>query len=163
MMMKLFSCTKTMNLEEYRAKRSRRTMLYAGMAVLGVVTLLFDFLAVPNMVSPDTQAGGFSRGLYLGAGFALIVCGIFMAVMNARSMKDETKLKRLRAEEEDERSHAIATQATRAAALLTGVVLYLVMLVAGVLSPMLVLFCAAVVCLFFGSMCAFQAYYYHKM
>jgi predicted lysophospholipase L1 biosynthesis ABC-type transport system permease subunit len=163
MLLKGILCDKTANMEEYKAKRRRRTYVYLGMAVLGVLTLLFDFLAVPRLVPQDTPFGGFSKGLYLGAGAALIACGGMMAYRNLRSLKDEALLKRLRAEEEDERSRAIASRATFSAAIVTMVILYLVLVVAGVFSPMLVLFCIGVVVVFFVCELAFQCYYGHKM
>lgn len=162
MFMKALSYCKTANLEEYRkVVQSRRRWLQL-LCVLGVFTILFSLVAAPRLV-PEGDHGDFIQGFYLGVGSAMAVCGLYLDLRLAARLKDEAQLKAARIKAGDERLQAIAQKAQVAAGLATVAVLYVAMLIGGLFSFQLLVFCVAVVLVFFACFMAFYKYYENRL
>lgn len=162
MLMKALACCKTANLEEYRKVVQNRRRWMQRMCALGVFTILFSLLAAPQ-IAPQGNHGDFIQGFYLGVGSAMALCGLYLDLRLAARLKDEAQLKAARIKAGDERLQAIAQKAQVAAGLATVVVLYAVMLIGGLFSFQLLVFCVAVVLVFLGCFMAFYKYYEHKL
>lgn len=162
MWIKAITCCKTANLEEYRRVVQGRRRWMRLMCALGVFTILFSLLAVPR-IAPEGNGGDFIQGFYMGVGMGMALGGLFLDLRLAARLKDEAQLKAARLKDGDERLQAIAQKAQVAAGIATVAVLYAAMLVGGLFSFQLMIFCVAVVLVFFVCFMAFYKYYEKKL
>lgn len=147
-MLGIFCATKVMSNEDYRKYVRRRCLIYAGMAVIGVitaaVTMAAEFLWTVEI--SDTMLG-----MYTGVGVGLTAAGIILAVKSAVLLKNDQRLRQARIADSDERNIQIAAMATKAALAVLLVGIYFVILIGGLWYPVLVKVLTFLVVLFLFS------------
>lgn len=148
--------------EAYRARLRTLRPFCAVPPVLGAATLLFALLGVPRLLGQEENVSFFS-GFYSGTGFFLIALGLVFYLRTGRLLKDETALRRRFTECTDERNCRIDEKAAQAAAVALFLVLYILLLGAGLFAPILFAFCLAGILLFAVLYLAFRLYYSHVL
>lgn len=134
-MLGIFCATKVTSDEAYRTFIKRRSLIYGGLAVIGLITaavaLAAEFLWA-------VEVSDMMLGVYTGAGTGLTLAGIILFFKNRMLLKNGKKLRQERIANSDERNIQISMMATKAAlaVLMTG--MYLVVLIGGLWDPMLV-------------------------
>lgn len=152
---------KAKNNEEYRAVLKKRQVglclcILAGMATEGLVLFL-------NFCTRMTFSE-YRLGYLLGLGVGLIFASMVGLVRIHRRMASEEKLKEFRLKETDERELEVDSLAYRATAKFLLVVLYVLLIAAGVFErEELMYVCFGLVALFLLSYSAFRKYYGTKI
>lgn len=144
--------------EAYRARLRTLRPFCAVPSVLGTATILFALLGVPRLLREQTQLSFFS-GFYTGTGCFLLVLGLVLYLRTGRLLKDEAALRRRFTECTDERNCRINEKAALAAAGALFLVLYVLLLGAGLFAPVLFAFCLAGILLFAVLYLVFRFYY----
>lgn len=155
-----FRC-KAKNNEEYRAVLKKRQVIFylfilAGLATEGLVLFL-------NFCTRMTFTE-YRLGYLLGLGAGLIFGGVVGLVRIRRKMVSEEKLKEFRLKETDERELEVESLALRATAKLLLVVLYVLLIAAGVFErEELMYVCFGLIALFLLCYAVFRKYYGTKI
>lgn len=144
--------------ESYRIRLQVLRPFCAVPMVLGAATVLFALLGVPRLLSEERNISFFS-GFYSGTGFFLLVLGLVLYLRIGRLLKDEAALRRRFTECTDERNCRINEKAALAAVGALFLVLYLLLLGAGLFAPVLFVFCLVSILLFAVLYLAFRLYY----
>lgn len=144
--------------EAYRARLRTLRPLCAVLPVLGAATALFALLGVPRLLGEE-QNGSFFSGFYTGTGLFLIVLGARLFFRIGSLLKDGTALRRHFTECTDERNLRISEKAALSAVVALFVILYLILLCAGLFAPVLFVFCLAGILGFAVLYLAFRFYY----
>lgn len=133
-MLGMFCATKVMQDEDYRKYVKRRCLIYAGIALIGVITsavaLAAEFLW--TVAISDRMLS-----YYMGVGVGLTMAGIILAVKNAMLLKNDKKLRQARIAGSDERNIQIAALATKAALAVLLIGIYFAVLIGGLWYPIL--------------------------
>lgn len=152
---------KAKNNDEYRAVLKKRQVIFYLFVLVGLATegLVLFLIFCTQMAFSEYQLG------YLtGLGAGLIFAGVFWLVRIRRRMANEEKLKEFRLRETDERELEVDSLALRATAKLLLVVLYVLLIVAGVFEKEeLMQVCFGLVALFLFCYAVFQKYYGTKI
>lgn len=145
-------------LEEYRARLRSLRPFCAVLPVLGAATVLFALLGVPRLLGEERNISFFS-GFYTGTGFSLIALGCILFFRTGRLLRDDAALRRRFTQTTDERNCRINEKAALAAVGALFLVLYLLLLGAGLFAPVLFVFCLVSILLFAVLYLAFRLYY----
>ncbi len=146
--------------EEYRKVLKRRNVWMLALIVAGAL------IAVMALVAENSKASvlpDYILGVYCGFGTGIAAAGIILFVRNLMLMKDESKLKKDRLENTDERLREIGSRAAMTAIkvmLLAGTVSGLI---AGIYEPILIKALIFMLYVFFFSYIAAVAFYKKKM
>lgn len=141
----IFCARGTANLEEYKRVVKLRIGAQLFLAVIGIATIIVSICMSRTGASVIPE---FAQGFFMGIGSGLTVAGVVFAIQLMRLLKNETKLKEKRIEENDERLIAINHSAIRLAAMVLIFAMYVVMLVGVFFSKELVMCLAGLITLF---------------
>lgn len=128
MFMKAILAVSTNDKDYRNVLKKRRNVLYV-MMILGIVTLIFDFIF---SVGKYAYLSDFLSGVYTGVGAGLIISSCILLVKNRMILKDENKLKQKKLEEQDERNQMIIQKAMYTSAIILMIFAYLGLMVAGI-------------------------------
>lgn len=149
-------------LEAYRARLQTLRPLLVVLKILGAATVLFALFGVPRLL-PEGRNVSFFSGFYSGTGFFLLVFSAVMFIRISRILRDEPALRREFTQCSDERNRCIRQKAAQSAAMMLFLLLYIVLLVAGLFAPVLFLFCLAGILAFSALYLIFWLYYNHTL
>ena len=149
------------NNEEYRAVLKKRQVNFYLFILAGIATegfaLFLNFCT--RIAFTDNQ-----MGYLLGLGVGLALGGVFGVVRIRRRMANEEKLKEWRLKETDERELEVDSLALRAVAKLLLVVLYVLLIVAGIFERKeLMHVCFGLIGIFLLGYAMFRKYYGSKL
>ncbi|MDF2907121.1 MAG: hypothetical protein K0R34_2442 [Herbinix sp.] len=131
--------------EEYKQVVKIRMYRFAGLGLIGAITLITALLAEFYWKLDVKEE---MLGVYTGGGFGLLLISIIMLIKNALMLRDEEKLKSSRISNSDERIKEISNRAFRTASIIMLITMYAVALIGGLLYPVLVEMLSAVVAIF---------------
>ncbi|WP_291630420.1 hypothetical protein [Clostridium sp.] len=120
--------------EEYKKVIKRRIILFIGIIVLGLTTLIVTFFG-DKYLSLKISENMIST--YSGFGTGLTVVGVVLLIKNILILKNEEKIRKARISNTDERIKAISLRASRFALAVMLVSMYLVALICGLWYPIL--------------------------
>lgn len=153
-MLGIFCATKVTSDEEYRKYAGRRCFVYAGLALIGVITAA---IAIAAEYLWTVEISDMMLGVYTGIGTGLTVAGIILLIKNMLLIKDEKKLRQARIADSDERNIQISMLATKAALAVLLVGMYFAILLGGLWYPILTKILAFLLVLFmFSYMVAYR-------
>lgn len=153
-MLGIFCATRAMSDEEYREYTRRRCFIYAGLAVIGVITAA---IAAAAEFVWEVNVNDMMLGVYTGVGAGLTVAGIVLGIRNALLLKDGKKLREMRIADSDERNIQISASATKAALAVLLIGMYFAVLLGGLWYPVLTKVLAFLLVLFlFSYMVAYR-------
>lgn len=152
-MLGIFCVTKVTSDGEYRKYARRRCLVYAVLAVVGVVTAA---IAMAAEFLWAAEVSELMLGIYTGVGTGLTLAGVMLLVKNISLLKDEKKLRKARIEGSDERNIQISMLATKAALAVLLIAMYFAILIGGLWYPVLA---KAVACLLILFMFAYVVAY----
>lgn len=153
-MLGIFCATKVTSDEEYRKYAGRRCFVYAGLALIGVITAA---IAIAAEYLWTVEISDMMLGVYTGVGTGLTVAGIILTIKNMLLIKDEKKLRQARIADSDERNIQISMLATKAALAVLLVGMYFAILLGGLWYPILTKILAFLLVLFmFSYMVAYR-------
>lgn len=153
-MLGIFCATKVTSDEEYRKYAGRRCYVYAGLALIGVITAA---IAIAAEYLWTVEISDMMLGVYTGVGTGLTVAGIILTIKNMLLIKDEKKLRQARIADSDERNIQISMLATKAALAVLLVGMYFAILLGGLWYPILTKILAFLLVLFmFSYMVAYR-------
>ena len=115
----------TENNEDYEKKVMKRLKATYGVAVLGILTIVFA-LIFKNYIAND-----FLRGFYSGIGLGLIAAALSIGGRLKKLLNDKVKLQEKKIEENDERNIFIITRTAYLSFIISLVVIYLAFIVSG--------------------------------
>lgn len=144
--------------DAYRARLRALRPLLVVLKILGAATVLFSLFGVPRLV-PETGNPSFFSGFYCGTGIFLLVFSAVLHIRIGRMLWDDTALRRQFTQCTDERNRYIQEKALRSAGAAVFVLLYILLLVAGLFAPVLFLFCLAGILTFGVLYLLFHLYY----
>lgn len=144
--------------EAYRARLRALRPLLVVLKILGAATVLFALLGVPRLL-PEGRNASFFSGFYSGTGFFLMVFSAVLFIRIGRILRDDTALRREFTRATDERNRCIRQKAAQSAAVVLFLLLYIVLLAAGLFAPVLFLFCLAGILAFAALYLIFYLYY----
>ena len=125
-------CNNITNDNEYREYIRTRIFLFVIIAVFGAITLLVALFTEKIFeITIDEHQMGF----YMGFGTGLLVAGIVLAIRFVLLLKNETKLKKSRIKNTDERTQAINSKALLIAGLILLATIYLAGIIGGLFYP----------------------------
>lgn len=155
------SACKAKNNEEYRAVLKKRQVIFYLFILVGLAT---DGLVLFLNYCTRITIREYLLGYLLGLGVGLIFGGVVGLVQIRRKMASEEKLKEFRLKETDERELEVDSLAYRATAKLLLIVLYVLLIVAGVFGREELLYvCFGLIALFLIGYAAFRKYYGTKL
>ena len=105
-------------MEKFKATLKARIRIYA---IFTAVLLAVQVLACVGVISPaagDSHWNDMWNGIIAGASFGIMALFVVCIVNNILAMKDEKRLKKMYAEENDERTKMIYTDARSAGAMI---------------------------------------------
>lgn len=153
-MLGIFCVTKVTSDEEYRNYAGRRCFVYAGLALIGVITAA---IAIAAEYLWTVEISDMMLGVYTGVGTGLTVAGIILTIKNMLLIKDEKKLRQARIADSDERNIQISMLATKATLAVLLVGMYFAILLGGLWYPILTKILAFLLVLFmFSYMVAYR-------
>lgn len=147
-MLGIFCATKVTSDEEYRKYAGRRCFVYAGLALIGVITAA---IAIAAEFLWMVEISDMMLGVYTGVGTGLTAAGIILSIKNMLLIKDEKKLRQARIADSDERNIQISMLATKAALAVLLVGMYFAILLGGLWYPILTKVLAFLLMLFMFS------------
>lgn len=147
-MLGIFCATKVTSDEEYRKYAGRRCFVYAGLALIGVITAA---IAIAAEFLWMVEISDMMLGVYTGVGTGLTVAGIILLIKNMLLIKDEKKLRQARIADSDERNIQISMLATKAALAVLLIGMYFAILLGGLWYPILTKVLAFLLMLFMFS------------
>lgn len=118
--------------EEYKKVIRGRILLFIGIIVLGVITLVITFLGDKYL---NLKINENMISTYSGFGTGLTVVGVLLLIKNISISNNEEKLRKIRISNTDERNREISIKASRVALGFMIVSMYLVGLIAGIWCP----------------------------
>ena len=148
--------------EAYRARLRALRPLLVVLKILGAATVLFAPLGVPHLI-PEGRSASFFAGFYTGTGCFVMVFSAVMFIRISRILRDDAALRRQFTQCTDERNRCIHQKAMQSAAVVLFVLLYIVLLAAGLFAPVLFLFCLAGLLVFGTLYLIFHLYYSHTL
>lgn len=131
--------------EEYKQVVKVRMYRFAGLGLIGAITLITALLA-EFFWKLDVKEE--MLGVYTGAGFGIVLISVIMIVKNTLMLKDEEKLKESRISNSDERIKEITNKAFRTASIIMLIAMYALALIGGLFNPELVKLLSMVVSIF---------------
>lgn len=134
--------------EEYRKYLKRKTKIYIGLIVAGILMGLFGGLGEYWL---DVPVDDYVLGLYLGVGAGIVLGSVLRLIKNKHIYDDEEKLKQARLEMGDERIQEISSKAFRMAAWIMIIVMYVGILIGGIFYPVIAKIMCSMLCLFLVS------------
>lgn len=153
-MLGIFCATKVTSDEEYRKYAGRRCFVYAGLALIGVITAA---IAIAAEYLWTVEISDMMLGVYTGVGTGLTVAGIILLIKNMLLIRDEKKLRQARIADSDERNIQISMLATKAALAVLLIGMYFAILLGGLWYPILTKILAFLLVLFmFSYMVAYR-------
>ena len=156
--MKFFTCAK--NNEEYRVIVKRRIKLSFLLDILGVFTIALSLAAKFWWKLPLSEH---MLGFYNGAGFGMIVAGIFFYIKNRRLLSNQDRLKADRLSRTDERLQEISRKAYLSAGTIVLIGAYIAIFVGGLFYPALTHIFGITIAVFCAIYTIAYYYYNHKM
>ena len=144
--------------EAYRARLQALRPLLVVLKILGAATVLFALLGVPRLL-PEGRSASFFTGFYTGTGCFLMVFSAVLFIRTGRLLRDDAALRRRFTQCTDERNRCIHQKAMQSAAMVVFVLLYILLLAAGLFAPVLFLFCLAGLLVFGALYLLFRLYY----
>lgn len=131
--------------EEYKQVVKVRMYRFAGLGLIGAVTMITALLAEFYWKLDVKEE---MLGVYTGGGFGLLLISIIMLIKNTTLLKDEEKLKASRISNGDERINEISNRAFRTASIVMLIAMYALALIGGLLYPELVRLLLIIVSIF---------------
>ncbi len=131
--------------EEYKQVVKVRIYRFAGLGIIGAITLIVALLAEFYW---KVEVKEEMLGVYTGGGFGLLLIAIIMIIKNTIMLKDEEKLKASRISNGDERINEISNRAFRTASIVMLIAMYALALIGGLFNPELVRLLLVVVSIF---------------
>ncbi len=131
--------------EEYKLVVKVRMYRFAGLGLIGAITLITALLAEFYWKLEVKEE---MLGVYTGAGFGLLLISIIMLIKNKLMLKDEEKLKESRISNSDERIKEITNRAFRTASIAMLIAMYTLALIGGLFYPALVRLLLLIVSIF---------------
>ncbi len=142
--------------EEYREVVKVRIYRFAGVGLIGAITIIIALLAGYYWKLDVKEE---MLGVYTGVGTGLLGASIVMLIKNMRMLKDEEKLKASRISNGDERIKEISNRAFQVASITMLIVMYGLGLIGGLFYPELVKLLLLVVSTFaFAYVIAYNVY-----
>lgn len=142
--------------EEYKQVVKTRIYRFAGLGLIGAITLVTALLAEFYWKLDVKEE---MLGVYTGAGFGLLLISIIMIIKNTLMLKDEEKLKVSRISNSDERIKEISNRAFKTASIIMLIAMYTLALIGGLINPLLVKLLMAIVSIFvFAYIVSFNIY-----
>ncbi len=121
--------------EEYKQVVKVRMYRFAGLGLIGAITLITALLAEFYWKLEVKEE---MLGVYTGAGFGILLVSVIMLIKNMLMLKDEEKLKASRISNGDERIKEISSRAFRTASIIMLIAMYAIALIGGLFYPALV-------------------------
>lgn len=118
--------------EEYKKVIKGRILLFIGIIVLGIITLVITFLGDKYL---NIKINENMISTYSGFGTGLTVVGVLLLIKNILILNNEEKLRKIRISNTDERNREISIKASRVALGFMIVSMYLVGLIGGIWYP----------------------------
>lgn len=131
--------------EEYKQVVKTRIYRFAGLGLIGAITLATALLAEFYWKLDVKEE---MLGVYTGAGFGLLLISVIMIIKNMLMLKDEEKLKVSRISNSDERIKEISNRAFRTASIIMLIAMYALALIGGLFNPVLVRLLLMIVSIF---------------
>ncbi|MCF0146972.1 MAG: hypothetical protein HUJ77_01100 [Clostridium sp.] len=131
--------------EEYKRVIKGRILLFIGLIVLGVVTLIITFFGDRYL---NLKINESMTSTYSGFGTGLTVVGILLLIKNVSILNNEDKLRKVRISNTDERIKEISSSASKIALGFMLVTMYLVGLIGGLWYPVITQVLFLIICLF---------------
>ncbi len=156
--MKLVTSAK--NNEEYRIVVKRRIKFSFLLDLLGIFTIVLSLAA---RLWWEVPISDHMLGFYNGAGFGVLMLGIFTYIKNRRLLSNEERLKADRLSRTDERLQKISQKAYHTAGKIVLVGAYIIIFVGGLFYPALTQIFGITIAAFCIIYTIAYYYYNHKM
>lgn len=130
--------------EEYARVIKKRMVFYAGLFLLGVITLVV-FLGMD--LNEKFGVAEDIMSFFTGIGSGLIGGSAVLIMKNKWLLKDDEKLRKARIEESDERNMKIVSESMKVTMLVQFIAMYLVMAIGGLWYPVLIKIMSFLICL----------------
>lgn len=131
--------------EEYKGVIKGRILLFIGIVILGLITLVITLLG-DRYLNLNISENIIST--YLGFGTGLTVVGVLLLVKNISILNNEEKLRKVRISNTDERNKEISLKSSKIALGFMLVTMYLVALIGGIWYPVITEVLFFIICLF---------------
>lgn len=131
--------------EEYKQVVKIRMYRFAGLGLIGAITLVTALLAEFYWKLDVKEE---MLGVYTGVGFGLLLASVIMLIKNGIMLKNEEKLKESRISNSDERIKEINNKAFRTASIVMLIAMYTLALIGGLFYPELVRLLLLIVSIF---------------
>jgi MFS family permease len=131
--------------EEYKQVVKVRMYRFAGLGLIGAITLATALLAEFYWKLDVKEE---MLGVYTGVGFGLLLASVIMLIKNGIMLKNEEKLKESRISNSDERIKEINNKAFRTASIVMLIAMYTLALIGGLFYPELVRLLLLIVSIF---------------
>ena len=157
MLVKMMTHAET--LKEYKDSIKKRSIVFAAMAVLGLLMTSSGFGAFMTQMIQNDHHSGFISGIGAGLG----ICGVLLLIQNQKLLKDEKKLKKQWIEENDERNRLVTLKTMSTAGMWAFGLVYAALIVSFFLDMKVFLTLAAVVAAVIICLIGSRMYYERKM
>lgn len=144
-MLGLFCSSDCKTNDEYKKVIKARILIFIGLIVLGVITLIVTFLGDSYLNLKISES---MISTYSGFGTGITVVGIILLIKNVSILNNEEKLRKVRISNTDERIKEINLKASKVALGFMLVTMYLVGLIGGVWYPVITQVLFSIICVF---------------
>lgn len=144
-MLGLFCSSDCKTNDEYKKVIKGRILLFIGLIVLGVITLIVTFLGDRYLNLKISES---MISTYSGFGTGITVVGIILLIKNISILNNEEKLRKVRISNTDERIKEINLKASKVALGFMLVTMYLVGLIGGIWYPVITQVLFSIICVF---------------
>ncbi len=131
--------------EEYKEVIKGRILLFIGIIILGVITLIVTLFGAGYL---NLKISENMISTYSGFGTGLTVVGVFLLIKNISILNNEEKLRKVRISNTDERNKEISLKSSKIALGFILVTMYLVGLIGGIWYPVITQVLFSIICLF---------------
>lgn len=144
-MLGLFCSSDCKTNDEYKKVIKARILIFIGLIVLGVITLIVTFLGDSYLNLKISES---MISTYSGFGTGITVVGIILLIKNVSILNNEEKLRKVRISNTDERIKEINLKASKVALGFMLVTMYLVGLIGGVWYLVITQVLFSIICVF---------------
>lgn len=144
-MLGLFCSSDCKTNDEYKKVIKGRILLFIGLIVLGVITLIVTFLGDRYLNLKISES---MISTYSGFGAGITVVGIILLIKNISILNNEEKLRKVRISNTDERIKEINLKSSKVALGFMLVTMYLVGLIGGAWYPVITQVLFSIICVF---------------
>lgn len=144
-MLGLFCSSDCKTNDEYKKVIKARILIFIGLIVLGVITLIVTFLGDSYLNLKISES---MISTYSGFGTGITVVGIILLIKNVSILNNEEKLRKVRISNTDERIKEINLKASKVALGFMLVTMYLVGLIGGIWYPVITQVLFSIICVF---------------